>query len=98
MGVYLITWKLSPELGRGEAEMEALRAAFIARVEAYEFIHDEEFESVYFVSTPLTAGQINADLHAGLEPADKVIVAQVLEGSYCGWLPQPMWHWIEERL
>ena len=98
MGVYLVTWKLNPELGREEAELEALEAGLIARLEAYPFIHDEEFESVYFVSTPLSAGQVNADLHTGLANDDKIVVARVTEGSYCGWLPQPVWDWIEERL
>jgi hypothetical protein len=98
MGVYLVTWKLNPGLDRNEAELEALQVALTARLEAYPFIHDEEFESVYFVSTPLPAGQVSADLHGGLEPDDKIIVAQVLEGTYCGWLPQPMWDWIEQRL
>ena len=98
MGVYLVTWKLNPELGREKAELEALQAALTARLEEYPYIHDEEFESVYFVATPLSAGQINADLHAGLASDDKIIVARVMEGSYCGWLPQPMWDWIEERL
>ncbi|HET9640003.1 MAG TPA: hypothetical protein VFP12_12435 [Allosphingosinicella sp.] len=94
MGVYLVTWKLKPDR---PDHAEAL-AGFIARLEEYQYVHDEEFESVYFVSTPLSAGQINADLHTGLANDDKIIVAQVMEGSYCGWLPQPMWDWIEERL
>ena len=94
MGVYLVTWKLNPQ----RANHDAAREALIARLEAYEYIHDEEFESVYFVSSPLPAGQVNADLHRGLEPDDKIIVARVSEGSYCGWLHQPMWDWIEERL
>lgn len=98
MGVYLVTWKLNTELGREKSELDALQAAFIERLEAYQYIHDEEFESVYFISTPLRAGQINADLHRGLESVDKIIVAQVLEGTYCGWLPQPVWDWIEEFL
>jgi hypothetical protein len=94
MGVYLVTWKLKTE----RADHDAALAGFIERLEAYQYIHDEEFESVYFISTPLKAGQVNADLHRGLDPDDKIIVAQVLEGTYCGWLPQPMWDWIEERL
>lgn len=98
MGVYLVTWKLNRELDRAKTEREALEAALIARLEAYEYIHDEEFESVYFIATPLPAGQINLDLHAGLEPVDKIIVTRVVEGSYCGWMPQPVWDWIEERL
>lgn len=94
MGVYLVTWKLKPE----KADHDEALAGLIARLEEYQYIHDEEFESVYFISTPLKAGQINADLHTGLEHDDKIIVAQVLEGTYCGWLPQPVWDWIEERL
>ncbi|MFL6843666.1 MAG: hypothetical protein ACJ8ER_02155 [Allosphingosinicella sp.] len=94
MGVYLVTWKLK----EGKADHEAALAGFMARLEDYHYITDEEFERVYFISTPLSAGQVNVDLHAGLEPEDKLIVAQVLEGTYCGWLPQPMWDWIEERL
>jgi hypothetical protein len=98
VGVYLVTWKLNPALEREKAELEALQAGLTARLEAYEFIHDEEFESVYFVSAPLSPGQVSADLHGWLDRDDKIIVAQVLEGTYCGWLPQPMWDWIEERL
>ncbi|HEX8481384.1 MAG TPA: hypothetical protein VF650_05745 [Allosphingosinicella sp.] len=98
MGVYLVTWKLNSQLAREKPEIEALRSGLIARVEAYQHAHDVEFESVYFVSTPLSAGQISADLHAGLDPDDKIIVARVLEGTYCGWLPKAMWDWIEQRL
>jgi len=94
MGVYLVTWKLKRE----RPDHDAAVAGLIARLEEYQYIHDEEFETVYFISTPLSAGQVNVDLHAGLESDDKIIVAQVMEGSYCGWLPQPVWDWIEERL
>ncbi|HEX8307826.1 MAG TPA: hypothetical protein VF645_05340 [Allosphingosinicella sp.] len=94
MGVYLVTWKLNPE----KPDHDSALAAFIERLEAYQYIHDEDFESVYFISTPLSAGQINVDLHQGLEPDDKIVVAQVLDGTYCGWLAQVMWDWIEERL
>ncbi|HYW17067.1 MAG TPA: hypothetical protein VE891_13060 [Allosphingosinicella sp.] len=94
MGVYLVTWKLNPERANHD---EAL-AGFIERLEAYQYIHDEDFETVYFISSPLTAGQINVDLHSGLEPDDKVIIAPLTAHAYCGWLPQVMWDWIEERL
>jgi len=98
MGVYLVTWKLSRELEREEAALGALEAGLVGRVEAYDYIHDEDFERVYFIATPLGAGEINRDLHQGLETADKLVVAQVMEHSYCGWMPQPVWDWIEERL
>jgi hypothetical protein len=98
MGVYLVTWRLSRELEREEAALGALEAGLVGRIEAYEYVHDEDFPSVYFVATPRRAGEINLDLHQGLDPDDKIVVAQVMEGSYCGWLPQPVWDWIEERL
>ena len=94
MGVYLVTWKLNPD----RPDHDEALAAFMARLEEYQYIHVEEFERVYFVSTPLAAEQINAELHRGLESDDMIIVAQVLEGTYCGWMPQPVWDWIEERL
>jgi hypothetical protein len=94
MGVYLVTWKMNPE----KADYEAALAGFIAHLEEYQYIHDEEFEWVYFVSSPLSAGQVSADLHTKLEDHDKLIVAQVLEGTYCGFMHQPVWDWIEERL
>jgi hypothetical protein len=94
MGVYLVTWKLK----RDREDYDAVLAAFVARIEEYQYIHDEEFEWVYFISTPLSAGQVSADLHTGLRNDDKIVVAQVLEGTYCGWLPKPVWDFIEERL
>jgi hypothetical protein len=94
MSVYLVTWKLNPE----RANYYAALAGFVARLEEYHYIHGEDVETVYFISTPLAAGQVNAHLHTGLESDDYIIVAQVMEGSYCGWLPQVMWDWIEERL
>lgn len=94
MGVYLVTFKLKEE----RADYDSVLAAFTARLEAYQYIHDEDFGSVYLISTPLAAGQINADLHRGLDHDDRIIVAQVLEGTYCGWLPKVMWAWVEERV
>jgi hypothetical protein len=94
MGVYLVTWKLNPE----RAGHDAALAALTARLEEFQYIHYEGFESAYFVSTPSPAGQVNADLRSALGPDDLIIVAQVMEGTYCGRLPQPVWDWIEERL
>jgi hypothetical protein len=94
MGVYLVTWQLNPE----KPDHDEASAALVARLEEYQYITVEEFERVYFVSTPLAAGQINADLHKWLESGDMIVVAQVMEGSYCGYMPQQVWDWIEERL
>jgi hypothetical protein len=94
MGVYLVTWRLVGEA----AEREADRAALAERLEAFDYVHYEGFETAYFISTDLRAGEINEGLRAALDPHDLTIVAQVQEGTYCGRLPQPVWDWIEERL
>ncbi len=94
MGVYLVTWKLNTE----RPDHDSALAAFMERLEAYQYVTVEEFERLYFISTPRAAGEVNADLHRGLESDDMIVVAQVLEGTYCGWLPQGLWDWIEERL
>ena len=94
MGAYLVTWKLKTE----RDDYDEVLAAFVERLEAHDYIHVEDFERVYFVSTPLTSGQLNADLHRGLEPDDLIVVARLTEHAYCGWMPQPVWDWVEERL
>jgi hypothetical protein len=94
MGAYLVTWKLKKE----REDHDEVLAALVARLEAYPYITVEEFESAYFISTPLAAGQVNADLSQGLGNEDLIVVAQVLQGSYCGRMPQPVWDWVEERL
>lgn len=91
MGVYLVTWRLVGE----EAEREARRAKLTERLETYEYVHYEEFESAYFIATDRGAGEVNADLRSCLDPHDLTIVVQVTEGGYCGRLPQPVWDWIE---
>jgi hypothetical protein len=53
---------------------------------------------VRFVSTEMSAGQVSADLHSRLGPGDKLIVARVMEGTYCGWLNPKVWEWTEARV
>jgi hypothetical protein len=73
-------------------------AAFVAHLDRYESIGDPDLESIRFVSTPLSAGQVSADLHSKLDGGDKLIVAQVMEGTYCGWLSKEVWDWTEARV
>jgi hypothetical protein len=79
-------------------DYDAAWAAFVAHLDRYESVRDPEVESIRFVSTPLTAGEVTADLRSRLDGGDKLVVAQVMEGSYCGWLAKEVWAWTEARV
>jgi hypothetical protein len=94
MSVHLVVWVMNEE----KPNHDSAWAAFVAHLDRYESIGDPELDSVRFVSTPLTAGEVTADLHTKLEDGDKLIVAQVTEGAYCGWLSKDVWAWTEARV
>lgn len=94
MNVHLVVWVMNEE----KPNYDAAWAAFVAHLDRYESVGDPDLESIRFVATPLSAGQVSADLHTKLDSGDKLIVAQVMDGTYCGWMPQEVWDWVEERL
>lgn len=94
MNVHLVVWVMNEE----KPDYDASYAAFVAHLDRYESVGDPELDSIRFVSTPLTAGQVTADLRSKLDDADKLVVAQVTEGSYCGWLSKNVWEWTEPRV
>jgi hypothetical protein len=94
VNVHLVVWAMNED----KPDYDAAWAAFVAHLDRYESVGDREVESIRFVSTPLTAGQVSADLKTKLDGADKLIVAQVMEGSYCGWLSKEVWDWTEARV
>lgn len=94
MNVHLVVWVMRED----KPDYDAACAAFIAHLDRYESVGDPELESIRFVSTPLSAGQVSADLHTRLDGGDKLIVAQVMEGTYCGWLSKEVWDWTEARV
>lgn len=94
MNVHLVVWVLSEE----RPDYDEAWAAFVAHLDRYESVGDPELDSVRFVSTPLSAGEVTADLRTRLGPRDKLIVARVSEGSYCGWLHKDVWDWTEARV
>jgi len=94
VNVHLVVWVMNED----RPDYDEAWAAFVAHLDRYEGVGDPELESVRFVSTELTAGQVSADLHAKLDGGDKLIVAQVTEGSYCGWLHKDVWAWTEARV
>lgn len=94
MNVHLVVWVMN----EGKPDYDAAWAAFVAHLDQYESVGDPELDSVRFVSTPLSAGQVTADLQTKLDGNDKLIVAQVMEGTYCGWLAKEVWAWTEARV
>ncbi|HYI39682.1 MAG TPA: hypothetical protein VE053_05110 [Allosphingosinicella sp.] len=94
MNVHLVVWVMVED----KPDYGSAWAAFVAHLDRYESVGDPDLESIRFVATDLSAGQVSADLHAKLGPGDKLIVAQVMEGTYCGWLSQDVWNWTEARV
>ena len=94
MNVHLVVWVMNED----KPDYDAAWAAFVAHLDRYESVGDPELESIRFVSTPLSAGQVSADLSTKLDGRDKLIVAQVMEGTYCGWLSKNVWDWTEARV
>lgn len=94
MNVHLVVWVMNEE----KPDHDAAHAAFVAHLDRYESVGDPDLESIRFVATPLTAGQVTADLRTRLDASDKLIVAQVMEGTYCGWLHKDVWAWTEARV
>lgn len=94
MNVHLVVWVMRED----KPNYDAAYAAFVAHLDRYESVGDPDLESIRFVSTPLSAGQVTADLRTKLDGSDKLVVAQVMEGTYCGWLHKDVWAWTEARV
>ena len=94
MNVHLVVWVMNEE----KPDYDSASAAFVAHLDRYESVGDPDLESIRFVSTPLSAGEVTADLRSKLDGRDKLVVAQVTEGSYCGWLHGDVWAWTEARV
>jgi hypothetical protein len=94
VNVHLVVWAMNEE----KPNYDAAWAAFVAHLDRYDSVGDPELDSVRFVSTSLSAGEVSADLHSKLDDGDKIIVAQVMEGTYCGWLSKEVWAWTEARV
>ncbi|MGA9580811.1 MAG: hypothetical protein WBR13_02445 [Allosphingosinicella sp.] len=94
MNVHLVVWVMSEE----KPDYDSAWAAFVEHLDRYESVGDPDLESIRFVSTDLSAGQVTADLRSKLDDSDKLVVAQVREGSYCGWLSKNVWEWTEARV
>jgi hypothetical protein len=94
VNIHLVVWAMDEE----KPGFDEAWAAFVAHLGRYEGVGDPDLESIRFVSTPLSAGEVTADLRTKLSDGDRLIVAQVTEGSYCGWLHRDVWAWTEARV
>jgi hypothetical protein len=92
--VYLVTWDLNEE----KPNYNAVREAFIAHLERLENTHDTMLDSVRFVSTDYDATELSEYLRQKLDASDHIIVTELQSGSHQGWLAEPTWKWINDRI
>jgi hypothetical protein len=63
-----------------------------------EWKRDSDLDSVWFVSTPLTATAIYERLRPHVDADDRFFITQLHNGTHAGWLARTVWDWIEARL
>ena len=88
--VYLITY----DLNKPGKDYNGLYFA----LKQYDYIRDVGLDSVWFVSTTWTAGQIYDHLRVHLDVNDRVIITQVFVGCHQGWMHRDIWSWINARI
>lgn len=86
--VYLITY----DLNKPGKDYTSLYLA----LRQYQFIRDVGLDSVWFVSTSWTAGQIYEHLRLHLDISDRLFIAQIRRGEYYGWMNKDIWVWIDK--
>ncbi len=88
--VYLITYDLNKTGKDYNSLYSALRR--------YDFIRDNGLDSVWFVSTTWTSGQIYENLRVHLDINDRIFITQIVNGAHQGWMHRDIWTWINVRL
>lgn len=94
MAVYVVTWDLNKE----KPNYSQARTAFVNHLGALENTKDPGLDSVRFVSTTSTAGQLDTYLRQKLDTNDRLFVSQLNRGGHQGWLSKNVWDWINARL
>lgn len=94
MAVFVVTWNINKE----RSSYALARQQFLSSFEKYETIYDSALETVRWVSTNITAQQLETDLQRTLDQNDRIFVSQVFGGTYYGWLPNEIWNWIQARI
>jgi hypothetical protein len=93
MAVYLVAWHMNKE----RPNYAEAHEAFVAHISGYMQIWDDRYETMRFVSSSLTASEVNDDLRTKLEPDDRLFVTKVTKGDYAGFLDPAVWHFIDIR-
>ncbi len=94
MAVYLVTWDLNKE----KPNYSQARQTLISHLERYQHIKDPGLDSVWFVSTDLSVGEIDSDVRQKMDENDRLFVTKIIFGQHQGWLGQDIWGWINARL
>ncbi|MDG9928001.1 MULTISPECIES: hypothetical protein [unclassified Pseudomonas] len=94
MAVYVVTWNLNKE----RSNYDTARREFIKHLERYDNTKDSGLESVRWVSSARSVGEVEADLRTKLDANDRIFVSQVSHNNHQGWLDRQVWDWINARL
>jgi hypothetical protein len=62
-----------------------------------EWVKDPDLDSVWFVSTSLSATDASAKLTPHMDSDDRLFVSRIRTGEYEGWLHRDLWTWISSR-
>ncbi|HYC44848.1 MAG TPA: hypothetical protein VED01_05115 [Burkholderiales bacterium] len=63
-----------------------------------EWARDPDLDSVWFVSTSLTAQSIYDRLRPHIDSDDRLFITQLHRGTHQGWLAKATWDWINARV
>ena len=94
MAVYLVTW----DLNRQKANYSDARQRLIDHLSRYEHTKDEGLDSVWFLSSALSADALDADIRTKMDNNDRLIVTKLVSGQHQGWLNPEVWKWINSRI
>jgi hypothetical protein len=94
MAVYLVTW----ELNRERPNYAQARQALVAQLEKFPHTRDAGLDSVWSVSTDWSADQVSDYVRRSLDSNDRLLVTKMVSGNHQGWMSEPVWKWINQRL
>ena len=94
MSVFMVTWNLNKE----RSNYNKAREAFIRHLERYPNVADPGLETVRWIVSSDTAGDVSSDLESRLDSNDRLFVTRLAAGTYQGWLSQATWKWIEANM
>lgn len=88
--VYLVTY----DLNKPGKDYSNLYAA----LRQYQYIRDNNLDSVWFVSTSWTVSEIYEHLRHHMDTSDRIVITQMRTGEHQGWMHKDIWAWINARV